>query len=104
MNASNNDYWVSGGGAHKFAEVARAAMGVEIVPFKEMQSLICGVDFLHCCGPDDEVFTVGEDGLDLPVSWPEPLYPYLLASMGSGVSILRVEARDRFERVGGTRV
>uniref|UniRef100_A0A7I4B946 Pantothenate kinase n=1 Tax=Physcomitrium patens TaxID=3218 RepID=A0A7I4B946_PHYPA len=33
---------------------------------------------------------------------PQDLYPYLVVNIGSGVSILRVDAAERFERVGGT--
>jgi len=38
------------------------------------------------------------------VSWPSPLYPFLLVSFGSGVSVLQVNsaAEADFERVGGT--
>jgi hypothetical protein len=38
------------------------------------------------------------------VAWPSPLYPFLLVSFGSGVSVLQVNsaADDDFERVGGT--
>ncbi|CAK9204695.1 unnamed protein product [Sphagnum troendelagicum] len=32
----------------------------------------------------------------------EALYPYLVVNIGSGVSILRVDSADSFERVGGT--
>lgn len=38
------------------------------------------------------------------VAWPSPLYPFLLVSFGSGVSVLQVNsaAEADFERVGGT--
>ncbi|CAM6129359.1 unnamed protein product [Calypogeia fissa] len=32
----------------------------------------------------------------------EPLHPYLVVNIGSGVSMLRVDSTDKFERVGGT--
>lgn len=32
----------------------------------------------------------------------EDLYPYLVVNIGSGVSILRVDSTEKFERVGGT--
>jgi type II pantothenate kinase len=31
-----------------------------------------------------------------------PIYPYLLVNIGSGVSILRVDSENRYERVSGT--
>ena len=36
------------------------------------------------------------------VAWPEPLFPFLLVNMGSGVSVVRVDSEDHFARVGGT--
>ena len=30
------------------------------------------------------------------------IFPYLLVNIGSGVSILKVESEEEFERVGGT--
>lgn len=94
----------AGGGAHKFRG-ALQSVGVELVPFKEMQSLVQGLNFLSQFGPEDELFTV-EDGMDVPVSWPpkDQLYPFILVSMGSGVSVVRVNSEDSadFERVGGT--
>jgi type II pantothenate kinase len=30
------------------------------------------------------------------------LFPYMLVNIGSGVSILKVESEDRYERIGGT--
>jgi len=50
------------------------------------------------------LFTVGEDGIALPLPWPDPLFPLILVNMGSGVSILRVNSASEgdYERVGGT--
>ncbi|KAJ7558007.1 hypothetical protein O6H91_04G021000 [Diphasiastrum complanatum] len=36
------------------------------------------------------------------ISTNEAFYPYLVVNIGSGVSILRVDSTDKFERVGGT--
>ncbi|CAK0838205.1 unnamed protein product [Prorocentrum cordatum] len=99
----------AGGGAHRFRELMRQSLNVDMVPFQEMESLVSGLRFLCKHGPDDEVFCV-EDGVHVPMLWPWPLFPCLLVVMGSGVSVLRVEAdrghgrhaRGGFTRVGGT--
>ncbi len=33
---------------------------------------------------------------------PEKLYPYMLVTIGSGVSIIKVSSETAFERIGGT--
>jgi len=41
---------------------------------------------------------------DEELAWPEPLFPFLLVSMGTGVSILRVDSEEEggFTRIAGT--
>ena len=103
----------AGGGAHKFSGLFKKAMGIELVALKEFQSLVDGLRFLHQHRPTDELFEVisspsAEGALDWREvtlsNWPEPLYPCILVSFGSGVSILQVNsaADGDFERVGGT--
>jgi type II pantothenate kinase len=83
-----------------------------------MESRVVGLSFLHRHNPIDEVFLWDNEGLKVPVPWPDPLYPCLVVNMGSGVSILRVSnspgyngfvrqcssagAGDSFARLGGT--
>lgn len=110
----------SGGGAKKLADVVNRSksLDIEFHPFREMESLVVGLSFLHRHNPIDEVFLVDNEGLKVPVPWPDPLYPCLVVNMGSGVSILRVSnspgyngfvrqcssagAGDSFARLGGT--
>lgn len=100
---------VSGGGAHRFAECVKKTLNVEMMPFQEMESLVCGLEFLHDQGPENEVFMLDEDGQELPAAWPVPFFPCLLVNMGSGVSVLRIDGRlepwsnrCRYVRLGGT--
>ena len=92
----------AGGGGHKFAALFREALRVQLVPFREMQSVVDGLLFLSHYGPPDELFSVDSAGSDVTEQWPENLFPLLLVNMGSGVSVLQVDAEHHFTRVGGT--
>lgn len=109
--ASAPKVFTAGGGAHKFAPLFRDALGVELVPVKELSAVVDGLSFLARCGPRECLYTVGQDGepaqgqeLREYMPWPEPLFPLLLVNMGTGVSILRVDSEKEgdYARVGGT--
>lgn len=46
------------------------------------------------------------DGSQVMVDWPDPLYPCIIVNIGSGVSVLRLDAGESgepyFTRLGGT--
>ncbi|KAL5629243.1 hypothetical protein BROUX41_001850 [Berkeleyomyces rouxiae] len=92
----------TGGGAYKFYDKIRAALGdVDVVREDEMECLIIGLDFFISEIPR-EVFTYSEAD---PMAFVEPsqnIYPYLLVNIGSGVSFLKVSGPRQYERVGGT--
>jgi len=54
--------------------------------------------------PPPAPFSPSPRWVEEEVAWPSPLYPFLLVSFGSGVSVLQVNsaAEADFERVGGT--
>ncbi|CAE7587111.1 PANK2 [Symbiodinium natans] len=98
---------VAGGGAHRLAQLFRESLTVEVVPFKEMESLVSGLALLHHYGPEDEVFQILPDGTKEFVDWPDPMYPCIIVNIGSGVSVLRVDQGEDgsspfFTRLGGT--
>jgi type II pantothenate kinase len=91
----------TGGGAYKYYDMIRAALGVDVVREDEMECLIIGLDFFITEIPR-EVFTYSDDD---PMEFVEPrdnIYPYLLVNIGSGVSILKVTGPRSYDRVGGT--
>jgi len=95
----------SGGGAHRLAGLLLEAFSVEVIPFKEMESLVSGLAFLHDHGPKDEVYEVLVGGHRNQVQWPDPLFPCILVNIGSGVSILRLDHGEdgpTLARLGGT--
>ncbi|PBP15791.1 pantothenate kinase [Diplocarpon rosae] len=91
----------TGGGAYKFYDKVREALGVDISQEEEMECLIIGLDFFITEIPR-EVFTYSETD---PMHFEEPranIYPYLLVNIGSGVSMIKVSGPEDFKRVGGT--
>ncbi|KAH7139341.1 pantothenate kinase 4 [Dendryphion nanum] len=94
----------TGGGAFKYYDRIREALGVEVIREDEMECLIIGLDFFITEIPK-EVFTYSEESpmtfVDLP-SQPPSIYPYLLVNIGSGVSMVKVSGPRQFERIGGT--
>jgi type II pantothenate kinase len=100
--------WATGGGAHAFAKAMRKMIDVEMLPLKEMGSLVDGLHFLFEHGPRDEVFIVNNENAEETVPRPslEDMYPCLLVNMGSGVSILQINDPESdlepYVRIGGT--
>lgn len=110
----------TGGGAYKYYDRIREALGVDVLREDEMECLIIGeairepgsyrgmranpssgLDFFITEIPR-EVFTYSESE---PMHFEPPNaapYPYLLANIGSGVSFLKVSGSRDYERVGGT--
>ncbi|KAG6165356.1 hypothetical protein E4U11_000494 [Claviceps purpurea] len=91
----------TGGGAYKFYDKIRDALGVDVLREDEMECLIIGLDFFITEIPR-EVFTYSETDPMHFVSPRERIYPYLLVNIGSGVSILKVDGPRSYQRVGGT--
>lgn len=99
----------TGGGAFKFYDRLQTEFDQikEIQRFEEMEGLTKGLDFfIHKV--TDEIFTYNDvDGetsvkIDADNNAQPPIYPYLLVNIGSGVSILKVTARNVYSRVGGS--
>ncbi|KAF7307397.1 Pantothenate kinase [Mycena indigotica] len=120
----------TGGGAHKFYELFRGTLSVEVRREDEMDCLIEGLKFLTLI--PDEVYYFSDEliqsvsagktpdvAADVSVvlerpspnppayavtfeSNPTPQLPCLLVNIGSGVSIIKVDEDGKFERVSGT--
>ena len=52
----------AGGGAHKLRQTFRSALGIELTPFREMQSIVDGILLLHELGVEDELYTASDAG------------------------------------------
>lgn len=94
----------TGGGAFKYFDELRNLLG-EKMPVErkeEMQCLIQGATFLASRIPN-EVFSYDCDEHQLHFVEPRrDRYPYLLVNIGSGVSIVKVDSPEKFQRLGGS--
>ncbi|KAH9968674.1 type II pantothenate kinase [Russula dissimulans] len=116
----------TGGGAHRFYDLFRETLDVEVLREDEMECLIEGLKFITLI--PDEVYYFSDQliqsiahtspaapapSLERPgpsppkyaVTFegnPTPQLPCLLVNIGSGVSIIKVDEDGTFERVSGT--
>mmetsp|Transcript_16470 Transcript_16470/g.22857 ORF Transcript_16470/g.22857 Transcript_16470/m.22857 type:complete len:421 (-) Transcript_16470:1918-3180(-) len=106
---NTNTVVATGGGAYKYSNLVKEKLGITFFPQDEMQALISGLNFclLHV---DNEAFTYSwtdekqhfVSGKVQQKEDPKFPFPYLVVNIGSGVSILRVDDENHFERVSGT--
>jgi type II pantothenate kinase len=119
----------TGGGAHRFYNLLRSELGVEVHREDEMECLITGLGFITLIPHEVYWFSdelvhevvsgrqphVPDGPVDLERPSPNPpkfavsfeespttQLPCLLVNIGSGVSIIKVDADGSFERVSGT--
>jgi type II pantothenate kinase len=114
----------TGGGAHRFYDLFRGTLDVEVLREDEMECLIEGLKFItHIPGEvyffsDQLIQSVarttpspvaperpGPNAPKYAVTFdenPAPQLPCLLVNIGSGVSIIKVDEDGTFERVSGT--
>ncbi|KAI4127851.1 MAG: hypothetical protein LQ347_004433 [Umbilicaria vellea] len=91
----------TGGGAYKYYDRMKEALGVQIRREDEMECLIIGLDFFITEIPC-EVFTYSETDPMHFAKARADIYPYLLVNIGSGVSMVKVSGPRQYERIGGT--
>ncbi|XP_050435430.1 4'-phosphopantetheine phosphatase isoform X2 [Adelges cooleyi] len=93
----------TGGGAHKYSKLIQDKLGLSVDKEDELTCLIKGCNFL-LKNISDEAFVYHRHGspeYEFQVADPH-VFPYMLVNIGSGVSILKVESDDCYERIGGT--
>ncbi|CAJ0578263.1 unnamed protein product, partial [Mesorhabditis spiculigera] len=96
----------TGGGAFKYSEKIHQELGVNVHRVDEMEALIEGCDFL-LNNNEDESFTydntaVGIEKFQYKPITSEMVFPFLLVNIGTGISILKVNSRSSYERIGGS--
>ena len=95
---------VTGGGAYKYSQLIETKLGLNINKEDEMLCMIRGCNFL-LRNISDEAFSYqrkDDPAYTFQSVNPGNMFPYLLVTIGSGVSVLKVEAEDKFTRIGGT--
>ncbi|KAL0357920.1 UNVERIFIED_CONTAM: Pantothenate kinase [Sesamum calycinum] len=93
----------TGGGAFKFADLFKEKLGIILDKVDEMSSLVAGANFL-LKAVHREAFTYMDGVKNYVQIDHKDLYPYLLVNVGSGVSMIKVDGDNEFERVSGTSV
>lgn len=94
----------TGGGAYKYMDLLTSKLGLRVDKEDEMECLIRGGNFL-LKNISYEVFEFHRDQNPpyvFQVLDHSEIFPYLLVNIGSGVSIIKVESENKYERVGGT--
>ncbi|KRX04741.1 hypothetical protein PPERSA_11797 [Pseudocohnilembus persalinus] len=96
-------FYITGGGAHKYEEVIKKRLGVQVIKVQEMQSLSYGLKVLDMLLPNDSVYRFNQEKKQIEyIEQSNWMFPLILVQIGSGVSILKVKNKDEFERVSGT--
>ena len=108
----------TGGGAYKFYDKIRDALGVNVLREDEMECLVIGIKHPNNNLGSNQLMI--ESGLDFITKIPHEVftyykadfmhfyeirpgvYPYLLVNFGSGVSMIKVSGARKYQRVGGS--
>ncbi|XP_019163555.1 PREDICTED: pantothenate kinase 1-like [Ipomoea nil] len=93
----------TGGGAFKFADLFKEKLGITLDKVDEMDCLVAGANFL-LESVHQEAFTYMDGKKEYQQIDQNDLYPYLLVNIGSGVSMIKVDGENKFERVSGTSI
>nr|AGU68058.1 pantothenate kinase [Strigomonas culicis] len=98
----------TGGGAFKYASLARSVVGVEFKVVREMDAVVNGLNLIIDLVPQS-IFTVNDNGDHQPHQLVSPgtdtfsPFPYLLINIGSGISFIKCTGADGSHvRVGGS--
>lgn len=119
------EIFTTGGGAYKYAELFRQRLGVELKQLDELAVVVKGISWLverpalktvcwledpteppPAATPKEVLRTVTEVSMSRHFLELEAnaLFPFLLVNIGSGVSIVKVNGINDFERVSGSAV
>eukprot|EP01063_Lacrimia_lanifica_P013329 TRINITY_DN19965_c0_g1_i1.p1 TRINITY_DN19965_c0_g1~~TRINITY_DN19965_c0_g1_i1.p1 ORF type:complete len:529 (+),score=161.91 TRINITY_DN19965_c0_g1_i1:55-1641(+) len=96
------DVVATGGGAFKFQEALKETLGVTLRPLSEMQTLVDGLGLLLGKAPKGEMFNYDWEARAKVDVAAEVRYPYLITSIGSGVSIIKVTGPGQWTRISGS--
>ncbi|XP_048762639.1 4'-phosphopantetheine phosphatase-like isoform X2 [Ostrea edulis] len=99
----NKTIHVTGGGAHKYRDLLASKLGVMVEKEDEMSCLIEGCNFLLKNIPDEAFMYQRHAEPEYKFQGvSRDIFPYLLVNIGSGVSLIKVESEDTYQRIGGT--
>ncbi|KAM9859288.1 4'-phosphopantetheine phosphatase-like [Aulostomus maculatus] len=105
VNTETKVIKATGGGAHKFKELIERKLGLKVDTEDEMTCLIKGCNFVLRNVPHEPSTYAKHADSELRSQTAHPdIFPYLLVSIGSAVSIIKVESEDKFESIGGSTI
>ncbi|XP_040843732.1 4'-phosphopantetheine phosphatase [Ochotona curzoniae] len=105
VNTETKVIQATGGGAYKFKELIEQKLQLRVAKEDVMSCLIKGCNFVLRNIPQEAFVCQQDTDPEFRFQTNHPnIFPYLLVNIGSGVSIVKVEAEDRFEWVGGSSI
>ncbi|KAM9814291.1 LOW QUALITY PROTEIN: 4'-phosphopantetheine phosphatase [Neosynchiropus ocellatus] len=105
VNTETKVIKATGGGAHKFKDLIEKKLGLNVDKEDEMTCLIKGCNFVLKNIPHEAFVYSKHADTEFRFQTTHPdIFPYLLVNIGSGVSIVKVESEDKFERIGGSSI
>ncbi|GMH65830.1 hypothetical protein TrRE_jg7979 [Triparma retinervis] len=111
LDRSIHSMGCTGGGAHKYENLWSEQVGIDMVKHGEMETMVKGIEFLlgnrvgECYSYKDVGLETERKALrDSVIS--SSSYPYIVVSIGTGVSLILVTGpgRDQFRRVSGSTI
>ncbi|XP_026076559.1 pantothenate kinase 4-like isoform X1 [Carassius auratus] len=105
VNTETKVIKATGGGAHKFKDLIEKKLKLKVDKEDEMTCLIKGCNFVLKNIPHEAFVYAKHADSEFRFQNTHPdIFPYMLINIGSGVSIVKVEAEDKFERIGGSSI
>ncbi|KAI5623000.1 pantothenate kinase 4 isoform X1 [Silurus asotus] len=105
VNTETKVIKATGGGAYKFRDLIEKKLKLKVDKEDEMSCLIKGCNFVLKNIPHEAFVYAKHADLEFRFQNTHPdIFPYLLVNIGSGVSIVKVESEDKFERIGGSSI
>ncbi|XP_078498599.1 4'-phosphopantetheine phosphatase isoform X1 [Lissotriton helveticus] len=105
VNTETKEIKATGGGAYKFKDLIERKLGLRVDKEDEMTCLIKGCNFVLKNIPHEAFIYLKHSDPEFRFQTTHPnIFPYLLVNIGSGVSIVKVETEDQFERIGGSSI
>ncbi|KAK3512631.1 hypothetical protein QTP70_018762 [Hemibagrus guttatus] len=105
VNTETKVIKATGGGAYKFKDLIEKKLKLKVDKEDEMTCLIKGCNFVLKNIPHEAFVYAKHADPEFRFQNTHPdIFPYLLVNIGSGVSIVKVESEDKFERIGGSSI
>ena len=99
---SSKCLYATGGGAHKYKELLKKELDVEIKDVDEMMAVKLGLTFV-LQKVKNSIFNYLSD-YEYYTGSIKDLWPFLIVNIGSGVSMIKASGPDTYQRVSGSMI